>query len=208
MKLNSPLFDKIRVKPDKDRRLRTELPRCEWAGCPNGATHRAPKGRGRENEYHRFCLDHVREFNHSYNFFKDMTADAVASYQKDSLTGHRPTWKLGSMGGGTARKSRTARDPQRGADSMHDPFGFFGRTESARSSAAEEARRRTVHNAARKALNELSLEVTATKQEIKARFKDLVKRHHPDANGGDQSSEDKLREIIVAYNYLKSAGYC
>jgi DnaJ-class molecular chaperone len=57
-------------------------------------------------------------------------------------------------------------------------------------------------------LNELSLEVHATKAEIKTRFKELVKRHHPDANGGDRGSEDKLREIIVAYNYLKSAGFC
>ncbi|MGZ3411754.1 MAG: J domain-containing protein [Xanthobacteraceae bacterium] len=205
MKLNSPLFDGIRVKPDKDRRLRTELPACEWAGCKNGATHRAPKGRGRENEYHRFCLDHVREFNHSYNFFKDMSADAVASYQKDSLTGHRPTWKLGAMGG-VGRKPRV-RDRVAGADPLHDPFGIFGRAGATRT-AEETQRQKTVHNAARKALDELSLEVTATKAEIKARFKDLVKRHHPDANGGDQSSEDKLREIIVAYNYLKSAGYC
>jgi curved DNA-binding protein CbpA len=36
----------------------------------------------------------------------------------------------------------------------------------------------------------------------------LVKRHHPDANGGDRTSEDRLREIIQAYNYLKSAGFC
>jgi DnaJ-class molecular chaperone len=42
--------------------------------------------------------------------------------------------------------------------------------------------------------------------EIKARFKELVKRHHPDANGGDRGAEDKLREIIQAYNYLKQAG--
>jgi DnaJ-class molecular chaperone len=44
--------------------------------------------------------------------------------------------------------------------------------------------------------------------DIKAKFKELVKRHHPDVNGGDRGSEDKLREIIQAYNYLKSAGYC
>jgi hypothetical protein len=205
MKLNSPLFDSIRVKPDKDRRLRAELPPCEWVGCKNGATHRAPKGRGKENEYHRFCLDHVRVFNHSYNFFKDMSADAVASYQKDSLTGHRPTWKLGAMGG-VGRKARAARDRFSGGDSLHDPFGVFGQAGAGR--PADQTPRRTVHNAARKALNELSLEVTATKVEIKTRFKDLVKRHHPDANGGDRASEDKLRDIIVAYNYLKSAGFC
>jgi DnaJ-class molecular chaperone len=65
-----------------------------------------------------------------------------------------------------------------------------------------------VHNAARKALHALNLEEDASRTEIKARFKMLVKRHHPDANGGSTVSEDKLREIIAAYNYLKSAGFC
>jgi len=203
MKLNSPLFDKIRVKPDKDRSLRKELPCCEWPGCSSAATHRAPRGRGRENEYLRYCLDHVREYNHSYNFFKDMPADVVASYQKDALTGHRPTWKMSSMGG-ERRRMRTA--PGELPEGTQDPFGLFGRAGTAR--PAEKKTSRTVHNAARKAFEELSLEVTATKDEIKARFKDLVKKHHPDVNGGDQSSEDKLREIIVAYNYLKSVGFC
>ena len=65
-----------------------------------------------------------------------------------------------------------------------------------------------MRNAERKALHELGLEEGAERAEIKARFKLLVKRHHPDANGGDRASEDKLREIIDAYNYLKTAGYC
>jgi DnaJ-class molecular chaperone len=67
---------------------------------------------------------------------------------------------------------------------------------------------RTVRNAERKALHELGLEEGVDKVEIKARFKLLVKRHHPDANGGDRATEDKLREIIQAYNYLKSTGAC
>jgi DnaJ-class molecular chaperone len=65
-----------------------------------------------------------------------------------------------------------------------------------------------VRNAERKALHELGLEEGADRVEIKARFKLLVKRHHPDANGGDRATEDKLREIIQAYNYLKSTGAC
>jgi len=60
----------------------------------------------------------------------------------------------------------------------------------------------------RKCLIQLNLDVTATKEEIKTRFKDLVKRHHPDLNSGDKRSEDKLREVIQAYNYLKKAGLC
>ena len=50
----------------------------------------------------------------------------------------------------------------------------------------------------------LDLDGQATQSKIKTRYKDLVKRHHPDANGGDRSSEDKLREIIQAYNYLRA----
>src|SRR5271169_6669210 len=120
MSNDSPLFDRIRVKPDKDRRLRAELPGCNWPGCDAPATHRAPKGRERANEYWRFCLEHVREYNSSYNFFSGMTDDAVARYQKDALTGHRPTWKLGANGG---TKGKSKADEALGGAT--DPFHVF-----------------------------------------------------------------------------------
>ena len=82
MKFNSPLFDRIHVKPDKDRRCGADAPACEWPGCNGAATHRAPKGRLRENEYWRFCLEHVREYNHSYNFFSGMSDDDVANTRR------------------------------------------------------------------------------------------------------------------------------
>ena len=64
-----------------------------------------------------------------------------------------------------------------------------------------------MHNVERKALDALGLDAGASVEDVKTRFKALVKRHHPDANGGDRSSEDKLREIIQAYKYLKSIGF-
>ncbi len=203
MKFESPLFDRIRVKPGEDRRP-ADAPCCEWKGCGNVATHRAPKGRQRENEYWRFCLDHVREYNHSYNFFAGMSDEAVTKYQKDAITGHRPTWKMG-----TGNRAAGA-DAAEGAD---DPFQMFrelggGGAQWRPKSDRVEQPRRTVHNAARKALEQLGLDSDATAPDIKARFKLLVKRHHPDANGGDRGSEDRLREIIQAYNYLKSTGAC
>ena len=73
MSSDSPFFDRIRVKPDQDRRLKQKHPPCEWPGCAGAATHRAPKGRGREKDYWQFCLNHVREYNHSYNFFAGMS---------------------------------------------------------------------------------------------------------------------------------------
>jgi hypothetical protein len=206
MKLDSPLFDGVRVKPDEDRRLRATSPTCNWPGCEGAATHKAPKGRLREGQYWRFCIDHVREYNSSYNYFAGMSDDAVQRFQKDSLTGHLPTWKMGVNG----KAGPGVNGPDLGAAA--DPLGMFrelgGRTRWQPGADKPEREGRMVRNAERKALETLGVELSATREEIKARFKLLVKRHHPDANGGDRSAEDRLREIIQAYNYLKTAGFC
>jgi DnaJ domain len=209
MSSDSPLFDRIRVKPDQDRRLRAELPACQWPRCDAPATHRAPKGRLRANEYWQFCLEHVREYNNSYNFFAGMSDDAIAKYQKEDLTGHRPTWKMGSIGGHHSDAKRGARGRRGSGRPADDPFGLFddaGPRRAGHARPAAEARK--ILNAQRRALDVLGLEADAERADIKTRFKVLVKRHHPDANGGDRTSEDRLREIIAAYNYLKSAGFC
>jgi hypothetical protein len=200
MKFDSPLFDRIRVKPGEDRRPRKPVHLCEWPGCRQAGEHRAPKGRGHEGEHWRYCIDHVREYNQSYNFFKGMSEDAVLKYQKDALTGHRPTWKMG-----TGKKRR---DPGYFyAEGASDPFGVFHEL-GGQTSHAPRQEARTIRNAERKAFDTLGLEVDADRVTIKSKFKDLVKRHHPDANGGDRSTEDRLVEIIQAYNYLKTAGFC
>ena len=146
----------------------------------------------------------MREYNQSYNFFQGMNADAVARYQKDALTGHRPTWK---MGANTSAKARPAPRPI----SMARPIRSACSPSSMAAAAggpvrAPEAKRETrkVLNAERKALQVMGLSAEATLEDVKAKYKALVKQHHPDANGGDRSTEDRLIEIIKAYNYLKT----
>lgn len=162
----------------------------------------------REKEYWQFCLGHVREYNHSYNFFAGMSTEDIARYQREAIVGHRPTWKMGMNGGRPTTRSHTSRLRPEFAGAG-DPFGVFhhlgGSTGAGADSGRPEAR--AVRNAERKALDALGLDADASPQDVKARFKALVKRHHPDANGGDRSLEDRLREIIQAYNYLKSIGF-
>ncbi len=199
MKLNSPLFDCIRVKPGDDRVRKTAEPVCDWPGCGQMGTHRAPKGRHQEGQYWRYCIDHVRDYNQSYNYFAGMSDDAVYAYQKDALTGHRPTWRMGSAKGN---------DRFQGAD-MQDPLGFAEEMGARRRRPdIPEPEGRTIRTTERRALEVMGLELSAGAAEIKARFKELVKLHHPDANGGDRSSEDRLRNVIQAYNSLKQAGFC
>lgn len=211
MKLDSKYFDCIRVKPDRDRLDRQHMPGCAWPGCDKAGGHRAPKGRGAEGEYHLFCIDHVRDYNKSYNYFAGMSDADVASYQKASITGHRPTWSSGvNAWASTGFKSgaETAMPGYKRDFGTHDPFGFFERARQSATEGEERAQRRPIRNAERKCFSAMDLHEDSTAEEIKARFKALVKRHHPDSNGGDRGSEDRLREIIQAYNYLKQAGFC
>jgi curved DNA-binding protein CbpA len=208
MKINSPYFDRIRVKPRNERATRSATHVCEWPGCERPGTHLAPKGRGRENEKWRYCIEHVRQYNQAYNYFSGMSDDDVLRFQKDALTGHRPTWKMG-----TGKKKGPGHFYAEGAADPFVLFGELGGKGAAGPGAGPEAsgktkESRTIRNAERKAFETLGLDISASRTEIKAKFHDLVKRHHPDANGGDRSTEDRLIEIIQSYNYLKSVGFC
>ncbi len=209
MKLDSKYFDCIRVKPDEDRLRQDEDPLCEWPECRNPARHLAPRGRGREGQYFNFCVAHVREYNKSYNYFNGMSDQDVAAFQKANVTGHRPTWKVNVNGRKKAGEGAGAenRDDSTSGFDFRDPFGLFGSFGFGKS-RAEKAPAKPVRNAERKCLKALDLKDSASSAEIKSRFKMLVKRHHPDHNGGDRRSEDQLREVIQAYNYLKEAGFC
>ena len=207
MKLESKYFDSIRVarKQERAKPVREEYPCCQWKGCKALGRHRAPKGRGRDGEYYAFCLDHVRQYNASYNYFDGMNDSEVEDFQKEDLTGHRPTWKVGTNtdAKGKPPGAKPTSDRPFGSRTV-DPHGFFAwRAKAAREEPVET--RRQLKPLEKKSLQTLDLSGTATSAEIKTRFKELVKLHHPDANGGDKRSGDKLREIIQAYNFLKQA---
>ncbi len=197
MNLNSPLFDRIRVKSRPKQEVRNKVMRCDYPGCAVAGEFRAPMGRDREGEYFCFCLDHVREYNASYNYFSGMTPEAMARYQRDAVVGHRPTWTVGHIEAARAWP-RGSDDPSR----LGDPLGLFRHPGATAAPAEPQKPRHGI--AARKALDQLGLDESADAETIRTRYKNMVKRLHPDANGGDRSLEDKLREIIRAYNYLKS----
>ena len=69
MKPYPKYFEKIRIRPDKDAELKSHAPVCQWDGCKEPGTHKAPVGRMKEGEYFRFCFDHVREYNKGFNYF-------------------------------------------------------------------------------------------------------------------------------------------
>lgn len=235
MDLNSPLFDRIRIKPTCDdpksgtrtgakagaRTGATAGPAtaeaaCEAPGCTHPGLYRAPKGRKQEGQYWRFCIDHVRAYNAAYNYFDGMNDAAVEAYQKDAIIGHRPTWSMGvnpAAGDGKGGKPKDGKaQPEAERDWAYaDPLGILranGLGGSSRRQAAPEPQRPRHSAAVRKALDVMGLDENADTAAIKGQYKTLVKRFHPDANGGDRSFEDRLRDIIRAHDVLRAAGLC
>ena len=208
MNFNSPLFDRIRIRPSCDEPRATKEPRCERPGCAAAGAHRAPKGRGKEGQYWRFCLDHVREYNHSYNYFAGMSDAALSAFQKDAVIGHRPTWAMGANAAPHTRAPGSASAQHRDWEYV-DPLGVLrsAGVEQGRP-AAPEPKRRRFSGPVRQALDMLGLDDTADATAIKAQYKALVKRFHPDAHGGDRGFEERLRDIIKAHDTLKAAGLC
>ncbi len=143
---------------------------------------RAPKGRDREGEYFCFCMDHVREYNATYDYFRGMDDESLAKFRQAETIGHRPTWKMGPRGG--------AQGAQHVDETVYAEARSMRRRGARRTGDAAQAPR---YNAlALKALFTLDLDANATEITIKARYKELVKRHHPDANGGDRSSRRQI----------------
>ena len=204
MDLNSKYFDRIRIAPGEATVENPDATPCDVQGCARMGGYRAPKGRGHEGEYYNFCLDHVREYNKSYNYFAGMPDTEIDNYQRSAATGHRPTW---TMGVNRARPSTTGDARFTWSAAFADPFGIFG-GEAPRAEPKREPERRPLRNLERRSFAALDLDGHETGDAIKARYKALVKQLHPDANGGDRSSEDRLRQIIQAYHYLRSVGFC
>ena len=195
-------FD-IRVKPGGRREPVKR--QCERPGCAAEGAFRAPKGPNKLNQFYWFCVDHVRAYNLSWDYFKGMSPDAVEAYQRAALTGHRPTWKLGDNA--TPLNKDTIKDKKlRAIFGVSEPFRMFddGPSRPVSDRAAPKRQRSKLQM---QALDALNLEPSATWEEVRLRYKDLVKKFHPDANGGDRSAEDRLKAVIKAYGQLRSSGF-
>jgi curved DNA-binding protein CbpA len=204
MDLKSSLFDSIRTAKKKTKEEEKPVVQaCQWDGCDKPGPHKAPVGRMKEGEYFHFCVDHVRDYNKGFNYFSGLPDSEIARFQREAMTGDRPTWKAGvnaaAKSNADPTKARWGRSAPRGK--AREASGMF----NARATRFEASSKGT-KPLETKALDTLGLPSNATKEMVKVRYKELLKAHHPDTNGGDRSTEDQLHEVIHAYKLLKQAG--
>lgn len=206
MASNSDIFEKIRIKP-RGAKKKEEAERlanqCAWEGCEKPGAHKAPMGRNREGQYINFCIDHVRQYNKNFNYFSGLTDEQIAKFQKENATGHRPTKPMSTRARGEKVDESTLRATPGWHSRVRTRYTPDGKRIPGTGGGPRKLRRLE-----EKALKDLGLPINATKEDIGKKYKLLVKQNHPDANGGDRSSEQRLAEIIQAYKHLKQAGLC
>jgi hypothetical protein len=202
----------MRIRPPKEGEDKTRRPEddvlqlkpgekpCEWPECHKAATAKAPKSREMMNEHYNFCVGHAAEYNKNWNFFAGMSEGEARRHREAIMTGDRPTWAF--------RASRVSREAAifavKGTTSktFFDPHSVFGAGAAPlRDKGAPAARQ--YGKIERGAFADLDLEVGATAEQIRVRYTEMLKRCHPDNNGGDRSAEDKLQRVIKAYKVLK-----
>ncbi|WCT73867.1 J domain-containing protein [Sphingomonas naphthae] len=173
---------------------------CDSPGCTAEGEFRAPsadRGRGGfdgPGDWRWLCLDHVRAFNAGYNFFEGMTTEEIEAQQRPYAGWERETRAFSSAPGGTPRWADFT-DP---LDAIQARFG--------RGPGGEQRKDgKPLSDADRRALKVLGLDTQADRRALRQRYAELVRRYHPDRNGGDRSHEKALTEVIEAYTRLKSA---
>lgn len=205
MKLDSKYFDRIRTRRKRVESQEPAVPVCQWDGCAEKGVHRAPVGRNAEGSFFLFCFEHVKEYNKGYNYFSGLSDNEIARYQKEAITGHRPTWTVGVNGSARSSPLHADMSSAQASGRIKDPFGFVRQTRAHNQATPQQRKLKTLET---KAFETLGLSANATPKDIKSRYKELVKKHHPDANGGDRGSEERFRAVIQAYQLLKQEGFC
>ncbi len=169
---------------------------CAVPGCHAEAMHKAPAAPDRLRRYVWFCLEHVRAYNAAWDYYAGMDEREIEAHRREDVTWRRPTWPLGAR-----RDGRAGLEQPSGAPLFEDPFDLLGDLLGDRGRGAAPARPRTETE---RALEVLDLSAPVSAEHLKARYFELVKRFHPDANGGDTAAEERLKSVNDAYATLKN----
>lgn len=166
---------------------------CDKAGCDQPGQYRAPKSPRNLDDYFWFCKEHVREYNHDWNYFQGQSEEEFQHFLDNATVWERPTKPFG----------RAAQEQAWARHGVADPLEILGANGTAPESRARTSRRLPATE--RRALDILEAKDTWTKVEIRRQYKSLVKDLHPDMNGGDRSDEDRLQQVVWAWDQIKES---
>jgi hypothetical protein len=190
-------------KPIHDRfhgRVRGRRQACAYPKCPELGEFRAPNPYARSGsadgpgDYRWLCLAHVREFNSAYNYFDGMSREEIENAQMPFAGWGTETRAFAQSGVDAAPKW----------SDFHDPLdAISARFRSGIPKERSDGKRLSGED--RAALNTLGLTEEADRKALRSRYSELVRKYHPDRNGGDRRFEKKLQAVVEAYQILRGS---
>ena len=212
----SPFEFDISVSADKKRRSKqrgssrgmsgaseTSTRICDHEGCELAAPYRAPKSADKTNEFLWFCKDHVREYNLKWNYFENHSDEELEEQVEKDRLWERPTRPFKE---GVERRGDPPETEAWARFGVEDPMEVLG--DNATQNPAQNAHQRAMRRlppTERRAIEILDARPGWTKAEIRKQYKALVKDLHPDMNGGRRDDEDRLREVVWAWDQIKGS---
>ncbi len=161
---------------------------CEWSKCKKTGVYKAPVEKDNSKKFKLLCLEHIKVFNKSWNYFADMKEEEIENFIKSDLTWHKPTKSFGS----SENFFRIL-----WVNALDDKPGIF------KDSIFKNFKKSKLSDKDMDALKILGLKNDTNWSDIQKRFKILVKKYHPDKNRGSRKYEDILKKITLAYSQLR-----
>ena len=172
---------------------RNNVNKCDYKTCIEDGNYKAPKSRIRLNEYYFFCLKHVKEYNKSWDFYKGLTVDQIELSMRKDTVWDRPSWPL---------KGNPANIISQINDFFNNDYSLFEKEKEMQDFLDNKKIDEKLTNDEYRSLKILDLKMPITVDEIKKKYKKLVKIFHPDVNGNDKKAEAKFKEINEGYKIL------
>ena len=167
--------------------------KCDSSSCKEKGEFRAPKSRIRLNEYYFFCLKHIKEYNKSWDFYKGLTVDQIEqSINKDSVW-DRPSWPL---------KGSPTRVMEQINEFMNNDYNLSENDRNQQEYYKNKLIEESLTYEQNLALKSLGLKMPINLDQIKKKYKKLVKIFHPDVNDNNKEAETKFKEINESYKLL------
>ena len=172
---------------------KTFFRKCDKNDCNNEGKFKAPKSRLLLNQYYFFCLEHIKEYNKSWDFYKGLSVNEIENSMRDDTIWNRPSWPL---------KGNPYKVMEQINSFFSHEFNEFNNSEKDNKYFKNKLLDENLTDEENTALSILNLKLPLTLEKIKKNYKKLVKIFHPDVNGNDKKAEEKFKEINNSYKIL------
>ena len=166
--------------------------KCDSAKCSAKGEYRAPKSRILLNDYFYFCLNHIKEYNKSWDFYKGMTVDQIETSMRNDTIWDRPSWPLKGNYKNISNEFNEYIDDLIKNDDNKASESYFKNKLIDEKITLQESQ----------AINKLELKMPISLEKVKKNYKKLVKIFHPDVNGNNKKAEEKFKQINESYKLL------